>query len=220
MNQDTMPAVARYWNASAEEFDAIYSGAGKNKFARALDCFFRRDIYQRFDWVMARAGDVRDREVCDLGCGSGRFAVEFARRGAKRVTGVDIAPEMIKRAKGLVRQCGLEQQCEFVTGDIVDCNLDRAYDISIAIGLWDYIADPRERLSKIRGITRGLFLSAWPRFWTWRMPVRKLRLQYLLGCPVYFFRQRQVRRLLEEAGFEVMQFETVGKLFCVAARPR
>ena len=220
MIQDTMPEVARYWNAAADEFDSIYSGAGKSKFGRALDCIFHRDIYQRFDWVMARAGDVRGKTICDIGCGSGRFVVEFARRGAGIVTGVDIAPQMIKRARGLVQNSRPEQHCEFVTADILDWRADRIFDISIAIGLWDYVADARERLLKVRELTSGVFLSAWPRFWTWRMPVRKLRLQYLGGCPVYFFRQKQIRRLLYEVGFEILKFDTVGKLFCVEARPR
>jgi SAM-dependent methyltransferase len=219
MIQDTMPAVARYWDAAADEFDAIYSGAGKSKFARTLDCIFRRDIYQRFDWVMAQAGDVCGKSVCDVGCGSGRFVAEFTRRGAGHVTGVDIAPEMIKRARGLVQHSGLEQHCEFVTGDILDWRVDRTFDITVAIGLWDYVADPHERLLKIRKFTSGVFLSAWPRFWTWRLPVRKLRLQYIGGCPVYFFREQKVRRLLHAAGFEVLKCETVGKLFCVEARP-
>ena len=44
MTRDTMPAVARFWNSAAREFDAIYSGAGKSAFAHFLDSFFRRDI--------------------------------------------------------------------------------------------------------------------------------------------------------------------------------
>ena len=220
MTRDTMPAVARFWNSAAREFDAIYSGAGKSAFAHFLDSFFRRDIYQRFDWVMEKSGDVRGKTICDVGCGSGRFVTEFAQRGASRVTGVDVAPEMLKMARSLVERGGVEQQCDFVSSDILDWKTDRVFDITIAIGLWDYIAAPHQRLLAIRQMTGGTFLSAWPRLWTWRMPVRKLRLGYIRGCPVYFFRKSEVRRLLEEAGFEVVSIETVGKLFCVEARPR
>ena len=219
MTHDTMPRVARFWNSTAREFDAIYSGASKNAIGRFLDNFFRADIYQRFEWVMEKSGDVAGKTICDLGCGSGRFVTEFAQRGAGRVTGIDIAPEMLKLARDLVERGGVEQQCEFVLSDILDWKTSRTFDITIAIGLWDYIAEPLERLAAIRKMTRGTFLSAWPRFWTWRMPVRKVRLQYIRGCPVYFFRKAQVIRLLREAGFEVLSIETVGKLFCVDARP-
>jgi hypothetical protein len=52
------------------------------------------------------------------------------------------------------------------------------------------------------------------------MPVRKVRLQYIKGCPVYFFRKAQVYKMLQDAGFEVLSCETIGKLHCVNARPK
>ena len=56
----------------AQDFDAIYTGQGKSGFSRTLDRVFRKDIYQRFDWVMEKTGDVRGKSICDIGCGSGR----------------------------------------------------------------------------------------------------------------------------------------------------
>jgi len=215
-----MPPVARFWNSAAADFDSIYSGHGATPLARLLNRVFRSDMYRRFDWVMARSGDLRGKTVCDIGCGSGRFVAEFTQRGAARVTGLDVASEMLKLARSLVERAGVEQQCEFALNDILDWKANRVFDLTIAIGLWDYIADPRERLRVIRGITGDTFLSAWPRLWTWRMPVRKVRLQYLRGCPVYFYRKSEVRRLLEQSGFQVISVQTVGKLFCVEARPR
>ncbi len=47
---------------------------------------------------VALCGDVAGRRLLDVGCGSGYFAREMARRGA-RVTGVDIAPRMIEHAR-------------------------------------------------------------------------------------------------------------------------
>lgn len=211
-----MPQVARFWNDIAQEFDAIYTGH-KSPIGRALDRFFRKDIYQRFDWVMERCGDVRGLRICDIGCGSGRFVAEFARRGAARVMGVDVAPEMLKLARTVAAGQGVDDRCDFACADVIDWQTGQSYDLTIAIGFWDYIADPPGRLRKIRQFTNGRFLSAWPRFWTWRMPVRKVRLQYIKGCPVYFFRKPQVCRMLEETGFRVDRCDTIGKLFCVEA---
>ncbi|PYT17037.1 MAG: hypothetical protein DMG59_08605 [Acidobacteria bacterium] len=212
-----MPQVARFWNQIAQDFDAIYSG-NKGPLGRALDHWLRKDIYQRFDWVMDRCGDVRGKSICDIGCGSGRFVVELARRGAAHVTGVDVAPEMLKLARNLAAQQSVEAHCDWVHADVIDWRPTQTYDITIAIGFWDYIAEPPGRLQKIRKFTTDRFLSAWPRFWTWRMPVRKVRLQYISGCPVYFFRKPEVYRILEQSGFRVERCDTVGKLFCVEAR--
>lgn len=220
MKQDNMPQIARFWNGIAEEFDSIYTGVNKNALNRSLDRFFRKDIYQRFDWVMQSCGDVRGRTICDIGCGSGRFVTEFAKRGAMHVTGVDVAPDMLRLARELVERDGVADRCDFALSDVLHWKTGQSFDITIAIGFWDYIQDPPERLRLIRGMTGETFLSAWPRFWTWRMPVRKLRLQYMRGCPVYFFHRLKVIEMLEQAGFEVVDFRTIGKLFCVEARPK
>lgn len=215
-----MPQVARFWNDIASEFDAIYTGNNKSGLSRMLDRVFRKDIYQRFDWVMAKSGDVRGKTICDIGCGSGRFVTEFAKRGAQHVTGVDVAPDMLKLARQLVAQDGTADTCDFAEGDVLNWKTNQKFDLTIAIGFWDYIMEPPERLRIIRSFTNQQFLSAWPRFWTWRMPVRKVRLQYIRGCPVYFFRKAQVYKMLEDAGFDVVSCETIGKLHCVDARPR
>ena len=211
---DNMPQVKAYWNDTAHQFDAIYTG-NKSVVSRSLDRVLRRDIYQRFDWVMEEANDVSGQRVCDFGCGSGRFVAALAQRGA-HVTGVDIAPEMLRIARDVAVKAGVAGRCEFVNADVLDYRIDKPFDLTIAIGFWDYIADPRSRLEVMRAATRGRFLSAWPRYWTWRMPIRKVRLG-VLGCPVYFFRRPQVVSLLEQAGFRVDSVKVVGQLYCVAA---
>lgn len=214
--KDNIAQVARYWNDIAADFDTIYSGQ-KSPFARAMDHWFRRDMYERFDWVMRKTGESRGKTICDLGCGSGRFVVALAKKGAL-VSGVDIAPEMIKLASNLAEQEKVSASCDFTRADLLEWNPGKVYDTSIAIGFWDYIADPSSRLQVIRKHTKNTFLSAWPRMWTWRMPIRKVRLS-AKGCPVYFFTRQRVMQLHKDAGFEVVSCEVVGKLFCVEARP-
>jgi SAM-dependent methyltransferase len=210
--------VAQYWNEVAHDFDAIYTGQNKSAFSRALDQWLRKDIYGRFDWVMRKSGDVTGKSICDIGCGSGRFVASLANRGASRVMGVDVAPEMLKLARELAKKEGVSSKTEFVQMDVIDWNRSDVFDETIAIGFWDYFADPTSRLKIIRKMTRERFLSAWPRLWTWRAPVRKVRLT-ALGCPVYFFSKTEVYKYLEASGFKVISCETIGKLHCVDAVP-
>ncbi|MDM1928253.1 class I SAM-dependent methyltransferase, partial [Mycobacteroides abscessus] len=57
-------------------------------------------------------GAVRG-EVLDPGCGTGWHAIEYARAGCS-VTGVDLAPTAIARARNNTRTAGVEAQ--FVLG--------------------------------------------------------------------------------------------------------
>jgi SAM-dependent methyltransferase len=216
--QDNMPQVKQYWNDIAHQFDAIYTGKEKSAFARAMDKWLRKDIYQRFDWVMQESGDVRGKRICDVGCGSGRFVTALAQRGADHVTGVDVAPQMLVLARELATKDGVIGRCSFVNTDVIDWKTKEKFDETIAIGFWDYIAKPKSRLDIIRSFTTGKFLSAWPRAGTIRAPIRKVRLT-ALGCPVYFFHKEEVYKMLQESGFRVDSCVIYGQLYCVSATP-
>lgn len=207
--------IARYWNAIASDFDAIYTGR-KNFVFRRLDRLLRKDMYQRFDWVMRKADELRPASVCDIGCGSGRFVSPLAQRGA-RVTGVDFAPEMLNMARALAEHDGVASGCNFVLSDVLGWKTQESFDMVIAIGFWDYVADPLPRLRVIRGLTKHAFLSAWPRAGTLRTALRKARLK-AAGCPVYFWTRPQVENYLQQAGFRIESIEKLGQLYCVHAQ--
>jgi len=209
---DETQQIAQYLNDIAHKFDAIYTGK-KNPLSRGLDRWLRRDIYQRYEWVMNQAGDASGTKICDVGCGSGRFVASLAKRGAQ-VTGLDFAPEMLKLARQLAEEGGVADRCNFVLSDVLDWKTNEKFDMVIAIGFWDYVADPLPRLQVIRGITKNTFLSAWPRAGTVRAAIRKVRLK-ADGCPVYFFSLPQVEDYLQRAGFRVDSHEILGQLHCV-----
>ena len=74
---------------------------------------------------------------------------------------------------------------------------DREFDVTLAIGLFDYVADCVPFLKKMQRLSRRKVVATFPRKWTWRAPVRKVRLA-LRGCPVYFFTRPQVERLMSD----------------------
>lgn len=217
MRVESTDKVREYWNRAATSFDAIYSGE-KPGWSRFLDRRLRRDMYQRFDWTLQNSGDLRGKCVCDLGCGTGRYVIAYARAGARRVLGIDAAFNMINRASFLIQQAGVSDQAEVRQVGILDFPEQESFDITLAVGVFDYTEDARPFLKKIRRITRSRFLATFPRLWTWRMPIRKVRLG-ILGCPVYFYTSKQVQGLLAEAGFVATCVDRVGAIFCVTAVP-
>jgi hypothetical protein len=135
------------------------------------------------------------------------------------VLGIDSAPAMIERAQKFIRDSNQAERCEARVGNIIEVPTTELFDVTIAVGVFDYIADPVPFLARIKSITRGQHLSTWPVLWTWRMPIRKVRLG-LLGCPVYFFTPQHVRACHEKAGFQVTRLERVGEIYCAAASPQ
>jgi SAM-dependent methyltransferase len=206
--------VREYFGSAAASFDSIYSGR-KGRFSAWLDLVFRRDMIERFVEAMRECGDVKGVEILDVGCGSGRYAIELAKRGAT-VTGVDAAGEMLAIARQLARDSGVSRNCGFLTGDFLPLRLDRIFGVTLAIGFFDYTADPVSYLRKMRQWTRGRLIVTFPRFWTWRAPVRKVRLA-LGGCPVYFYTRSRVDGLMRKSGWARWDVKKIGKLHFVVA---
>ncbi|MEI6634826.1 MAG: class I SAM-dependent methyltransferase [Chlamydiota bacterium] len=210
--------VKDFWEAEATTFDAFYTGA-KGPLARRLDRMLRWDMSARFDETMCECREIEGAEILDVGCGSGRYALSFARRGA-RVTGVDTAAQMIGIARRLAREGRLEDRCRFILSDFLSAPLDRTFEVTLAIGFFDYIADPRPYLEKMACAAGagGKIVATFPRLWTWRAPIRKARLG-LRKCPVYFYTRGRVEELLRQTGWEPRRVSRVGKLhFAVAVK--
>ncbi|HEY9548856.1 MAG TPA: methyltransferase domain-containing protein, partial [Kiloniellaceae bacterium] len=48
---------------------------------------------------IVRGLDLEDRQVLDIGCGTGGPAIVLARDSGARVTGLDVEPQLIERAR-------------------------------------------------------------------------------------------------------------------------
>jgi ubiquinone/menaquinone biosynthesis C-methylase UbiE len=207
--------VRSHFHATANEFDAIYSG-DKGRLARGLDRLLRWDMYERFRRTVAECSAPGLR-VLDVGCGSGRFSVAVAKAGASEVLGLDFAQSMLDIARRLAEKEGVGDRCRFEAGDFMERRFDRPFDVTLAVGLFDYVADCAPFLRKMRRVSRVKVVATFPRRWTWRAPLRKLRLA-LRGCPVFFFTRLQVERLLAQAGFSRFTVERIGKIYFAVGR--
>jgi len=217
MQPSSMDKTLSYWDRQASSFDAIYTGE-KPRWGRFLDRVLRRDMYRRFDWILQNSGNLTGKSVCDLGCGSGRYVIAYAEAGARQVVGIDGAPSMVRRAACLIQERRIQDRAAIRQANILDLPTDEIFDITLAVGVFDYTANAAHFVQKIRRMTGSRFLATFPRFWTYRMPIRKVRLG-ILGCPVYFYTAKQVRALLEEARFTCHLLEPVGAIFCALAFP-
>src|SRR5437763_5475884 len=87
---------------------------------------------QRHAWLdlLSRLAGREPRCVLDVGCGTGFLALRFAELG-HAVTGIDLSPQMIDRARKKAEQTA--QQINFRVGDAaaLDC-ADETFDLVVA----------------------------------------------------------------------------------------
>jgi ubiquinone/menaquinone biosynthesis C-methylase UbiE len=212
MNKEIL-AQRDYWNRESAAFEQIYSHR-KSAFSNFLDRMFRKDMYERFAFTLRHCEPIESRSFLDVGCGSGQYSIELAKRGAGKVVGIDIAERMLDLCRQTARQEHVQDRCSFIHTDLLQYDPGSPFDVSIGIGLFDYIRDPLPVLKKMREVTKEKAILSFPRLWTWRAPVRKLRL-LLRGCSVFFYTKGNIAEMMKNAGFERYRLTTVGKLFCV-----
>lgn len=204
-----------YWDGQVGDFDSIYSHR-KSRLSNFIDATFRWDMYGRYEYTMANSEPIQGRSFLEVGCATGRYALEYARRGARAVVGIDIAPKMIEVCQARTRAEKFDDRCTFIQSDLLEYQPETRFDVCIGIGLFDYIREPLPVLEKMRAVVLDKAIVSLPRQWTWRAPVRKVRLA-LVGCDVYFYSRARMDDLIRRAGFKRYTFEQVGQLYCVSA---
>lgn len=121
---------------------------------------WRGDEYQRrFDELAAGGNDVHGEaafvlglgpaSVLDAGCGTGRVAIELARRGVD-VVGADVEPSMLETARRAAP--GLT----WVECDVATLDLGRTFDVVVMAGNVPLFASPGTQASLVAGCARHL----------------------------------------------------------------
>ena len=213
LNQEV---IRKRFTVKARAFNGIYS-EGVSPFFRIFNRLFRWDIIARMESAFERLikDDVHD--VLDVGCGTGRLSLELAKKG-KRVWGLDFSTKMIEIAEELRKKNRVEN-IRFICKDILSYSPRKQVDAAVALGFFDYTADPAVYLRKFTILTRKLLIATFPRKKTLRAVLRKIRLG-LLGCPVYFYNFYQIKKLLEETGFNIVRHTIIGQLHYIEAQKK
>ncbi|MFK0120621.1 class I SAM-dependent methyltransferase [Streptomyces sp. NPDC090994] len=127
------------WDAEAARFDAEPDhGLRDPRVRRAWADRMR-------SWLPARSADV-----LDLGCGTGSLALLAAERG-HRVTGVDLSPAMLERARAKLAG----RDARFLTGDASAPPVgERRFDVVLARHVLWTLPGPGRVLRHWRGLLR------------------------------------------------------------------
>lgn len=203
-----------YWDMQAEDFAGLYEKPSR------LDYFLRPALYLRLEQTINEIKQVPDATVLDVGCGPGRNSVDFIRAGgAGRVTGVDLAPQMITLAKEHAADCEVGNNCEFFEGDFLGRDFaDRTFDFAVALGVMDYILDPKDILEGMRRLSRSKVIVSFPGRNALRMVYRSM-VYGLKGVKLFWYGPQDIERLFERAGFNECQVIPCARTGWLAVAP-
>jgi cyclopropane fatty-acyl-phospholipid synthase-like methyltransferase len=211
--------AARFFDGFAGTFDTLYDGQ-RSPLMRAVDRRFRSDMFVRFALTFEALGDLSGKTVVDIGCGSGPYVLEALKRGARHVTALDPAPNMLALVRQRLDSAELRDRCTMVQGCFPDVT-PQTCDHAMVMGVMDYVAEPTRFLTALRPVVRRSAAVSFSSTHWIRTPLRKLRYD-LRRCPVYFYEDAQVREICRTAGYRdvrVVKIPGAGMDYHVCLKP-
>jgi SAM-dependent methyltransferase len=188
-----------YFHQRAGRFSSFYSS---EPVSRALG---RGPLFDRLRIAVDTATELSATRVLDVGCGSGPLFAPLAEAGV-HVTGIDPAEAMVALAKeeaaahpGMVdvEQRGWE--------DITEVD---AYDVAIALGVFDYVGEPEELLVRM-GRAAPNVVASYP-YPGLRTNLRKVRYG-MRGVGVHGYAPTGFDALAAASGLRVVRLTPLGK---------
>ena len=183
----SLERIHSYFDRAAMRFDTIYQ-RDKPLHQQVGDAMFRRVIYTRYLLVLNALG-ARGQRILDVGCGSGRYGVELAARGAAHCVGVDVSQPMIELAKNSAEAAAVADRCYWYVSDFLSWRTDEAFDAAMAMGYFDYTEDPEPHLRKMLSLVNGRIFASFPKRWEFRVPLRMTRFALARGFVRFYSRK-------------------------------
>lgn len=160
--------------ASSHDFAEITRSASEASKTRLLDVDLTRyqnppaDTCYPLEYAFHLLGDVQNKVVLDLGCGSGEEVVPLRQRGA-RVIGVDISPDLIAIAHERLRKYGVDAELRVASAYETQVP-DESVDVVFCMSLLHHLELDRVK-NEIRRILKpnGLFIFKEPIRFSWTM---------------------------------------------------
>jgi SAM-dependent methyltransferase len=141
----------RYWNGIAAQYQREHA-AQLNDWGRPV-----WGVWSIPESDLQALGDVRDRDVLEIGCGAGQWSISLARMGARPV-GIDLSIEQLRHAPALMSEAGT--RFPVVNADAERTPLaDASFDIAICDHGAMSFADPFRTVPEAARVLRpgGLF---------------------------------------------------------------
>ncbi|MBN1794954.1 MAG: class I SAM-dependent methyltransferase [Candidatus Omnitrophica bacterium] len=118
------------------------------------ECFVQGTLGE-CDFIEQEITQDNSLEILDIGCGTGRHAIELTKRGYS-VTGVDLSDNQIKRAKEKAQEAGLA--IDFQTQDARNLPFEGEFDLAIMLceGGFSLMETDEMNFEILKNVTKAL----------------------------------------------------------------
>jgi cyclopropane fatty-acyl-phospholipid synthase-like methyltransferase len=126
-----------------------------------MDNSFTKNTVEEVDFVLEELSLSPGSHILDVGCGTGRHAIELAKRGY-RVTGVDISSGMLAEAEKAAREANVD--VELIHADATQFTSDKLFDAAICLceGAFSLLASEDDPIEHDLAILRNIHAALRP----------------------------------------------------------
>ncbi|MBI3596744.1 MAG: class I SAM-dependent methyltransferase [Nitrospirae bacterium] len=163
------------------------------------------------DAIFALAEVKTGERVLDVGCGTGIYTLELARRDV-HVVGVDPSMEMILIAREKVRQAGLKGYVICGSAEALPFRPER-FDLALAVTSLCFVGRPDRAVEEMHRVLKSdgrIVVGELNRFSLWAL-LRRLKGLFMdtIYNRAHFWSRRELERLLRQSGFHPSAIRTL-----------
>jgi ubiquinone/menaquinone biosynthesis C-methylase UbiE len=145
--------------------------------------------------VLDALNPLDDRKVLEIACGTGRFTVMLAERGAD-IVGLDISSAMMAEGRKKARAAGVADHIEFIRGDAARLPFpDDHFDTVFAMRFFHLADTPAKFLAEMCRVSREQVF-----FDTFNDRSTRVLYNWLLPMGSRLYGHEEVKRLIDGAG--------------------
>jgi 2-polyprenyl-3-methyl-5-hydroxy-6-metoxy-1,4-benzoquinol methylase len=117
---------------------------------------FTKNTESEVKWMIEEYLTNPEMRILDVGCGTGRHAINLATKGYNNITGVDLSPSLIRAAKENAKAKNV--RVDFRVGDAREMHFENEFDAAICLceGAFGLLENDDENYKVLKAVHKSL----------------------------------------------------------------